>query len=90
LATGHEYLPVGGFSGQVPSTPLSQFVKDVRDGRINHVLVGVRPLTRNPDLRWVLSHCNPAPGAATASRAPLVSYICVPSDAAASVTATSN
>jgi 4-amino-4-deoxy-L-arabinose transferase-like glycosyltransferase len=90
LATGHEYLPVGGFSGQVPSTPLSQFVKDVRDGRINHVLVGVRPLTRNPDLRWVMSHCNPAADSAKSPRAPLVSYICVSSDAAASVTATSN
>jgi len=90
LATGHEYLPVGGFSGQVPSTPLSQFVKDVQEGRINDVLVGVRPPTRNPDLRWVLNHCNPAPVAATSSRAPLVSYICVPSDAAAAVTASSN
>jgi hypothetical protein len=90
LATGHEYLPVGGFSGQVPSTPLSQFVKDVHDGRINYVLVGVRPLTRNPDLRWVMSHCNPAADAAKSPRAPLVSYICVSSDAAASVTATSN
>jgi hypothetical protein len=90
LATGHEYLPVGGFSGQVPSTPLSQFVKDVHEGRINHVLVGVRPLTRNPDLRWVLSHCNPAPVVATSPRAPVVSYLCVPSDAAAAVTAPSN
>jgi hypothetical protein len=92
LATGHEYLPVGGFSGRVPSTPLSQFVKDVQDGRINHVLVGVRPLTRNPDLRWVLGHCNPAPVAATSSNAPspFVSYVCVPSDAPATATATSN
>ena len=53
LATGHEYLPVGGFSGQVPSTPLTQFVRDVHDGRIVHVLVAVQPLTRNPDMRWV-------------------------------------
>ena len=52
---------MGGFSGQVPSTPLAQFVDDVRDGRIDQVLVAVRPPTRNPDLRWVLAHCIQAP-----------------------------
>lgn len=94
LATGREYLPVGGFSGQVPSTPLTQFVADVHDGRINHVLVAVHPATRNPDMRWVLGHCNPAPATAPSSAAPLVtvvggrsygSYVCVPSDAPAPV-----
>ena len=86
LATGREYLPVGGFSGQVPSTPLAQFVKDVRDGRINRVVVGVRPATHNPDMRWVLGHCSPA---GTPSSGGVVngrdyrSYVCVPSDAAA-------
>jgi 4-amino-4-deoxy-L-arabinose transferase-like glycosyltransferase len=92
LATGHEYLPVGGFSGQVPSTPLTQFVRDVHDGRIVKVLVAVRPLTRNPDMRWVLAHCNPDPKNATSSGKPRVidgrsysTYVCVPSDAAAAV-----
>jgi 4-amino-4-deoxy-L-arabinose transferase-like glycosyltransferase len=86
LATGHEYLPVGGFSGQVPSTPLPQFVKDVLGGRVNDVLVAVRPATRNPDMRWVLSHCSPAAAAATSSTngRHYRSYVCVPSDAAAS------
>ena len=95
LATGHEYLPVGGFSGQVPSTPLTQFVTDVRGGRINQVLVAVRPPTRNPDLRWVLSHCSPAPAAATPSSTSFVvngrryrRYVCVPSDATPTPTAT--
>jgi 4-amino-4-deoxy-L-arabinose transferase-like glycosyltransferase len=94
LATGHEYLPVGGFSGQVPSTPLAQFVKDVYEGRIKNVLVAVRPPSRNPDMRWVLSHCGPAPAAANSSGTPTLtngrryhSYACVPSDAAASAPA---
>jgi hypothetical protein len=96
LATGHEYLPVGGFSGQVPSTPLQQFVRDIHDGRIIHVLVAVQPPTRNPDMRWTLSHCDPTPAVATSSRGPFVvngrqyrSYVCVPSDAAAAVTGVS-
>ena len=83
LATGREYLPVGGFSGQVPSTPFEQFVRDVHDGRIVHVLVAVRPPTRNPDMRWVLSHCSPAPGVGTSLRATFVTngrqyrrYVC--------------
>jgi 4-amino-4-deoxy-L-arabinose transferase-like glycosyltransferase len=84
LATGHEYLPVGGFSGQVPSTSLPQFERDVRAGRIQDTLVAVRPATRNPDMRWVLGHCHEA----SASSAPVVTngrayrvYVCVPADA---------
>jgi 4-amino-4-deoxy-L-arabinose transferase-like glycosyltransferase len=98
LATGREYLPVGGFSGQVPATTLAQFVRDVSDGRVNRVLAAVRPASRNPDMRWVLGHCSPAPAPASATRSttPLVrvaegrsyrAYVCVPSDAAAAAPA---
>jgi hypothetical protein len=85
LATGHEYLPVGGFTGQVPSTPLPLFVEWVRTGRIHTVLVAVRPQTRNPDMRWVLANCQSATG--TNARVQVGSrtydrYACVPSDAA--------
>lgn len=95
LATGHEYLPVGGFSGQVPSTTLIQFVRDVRAGRVRDTLVTVRPRTRNPDLRWVLTHCRPA----TTSGGTIVTngkgrgyrlYVCTPADAPAVVTGASN
>jgi 4-amino-4-deoxy-L-arabinose transferase-like glycosyltransferase len=99
LATGREYLPVGGFSGQVPSTPLTKFVEDVRDGRVNQVLVAVRPASRNPDMRWVLGHCSPArtPAAPAPSPTPPVTvidgrsyrtYVCVPSDADAATPVT--
>ena len=40
LATGHEFLAVGGFSGQVPATPLRTFIDDVRRHRVVAVLVG--------------------------------------------------
>lgn len=66
LASGREFLPVGGFSGQVPSTPLHTFIDDVRQGRVVIVLVPVQPLTRNPDMRWVLTHCSAQPGSAAA------------------------
>jgi 4-amino-4-deoxy-L-arabinose transferase-like glycosyltransferase len=86
LASGREFLPVGGFSGQVPSTPLNTFIDDVRLRRVVGVLVPVTPLTRNPDMRWVLEHCSVQNG----PRAKVHTgsgvdrrYICAPADAGA-------
>ena len=84
LATGREYLPVGGFSGQVPSTPLALFVKDVRTGRIRDTLVAVSPAPRNPDMRWALSHCSPTSsnGSQTITGGHQYrTFICAPNDA---------
>ncbi len=86
LASGREFLPVGGFSGQAPSTPLLRFIDDVRHGRIVTVLVHVRPLTRNPDMRWVLAHCSAQTGSAAAVRAGSAvdrRFRCTPADAGA-------
>jgi hypothetical protein len=92
-ATGHEYLPVGGYTGQVPSTPLAQFVAYVRAGRVHDTIVAVRPLTRNPDMRWVIAHCrpvatiaNPTNNTNTTNTTHTVgrnyrSYVCNPADA---------
>ncbi len=57
MATGREYLPVGGFSGRVPVPSLAQFIHYVREGRVGQVTVAVAPLTDNPDMRWVVAHC---------------------------------
>jgi len=57
MATGHEFLPVGGFTGSVPAPSLAEFKRFVAEGRVNRVTATTRPLTRNPDLRWVVSHC---------------------------------
>jgi 4-amino-4-deoxy-L-arabinose transferase-like glycosyltransferase len=84
LATGHEYLPAGGLTGQVPSTSLRQFVQDVRTGRIGQTLVAVHPLTRNPDMRWVLAHCQAVagrPATVHAGGRTYERYLCVPRDA---------
>ena len=87
LASGREFLPVGGFSGQVPSTPLPVFIEDVRHRRVVNVLVPVKPLTRNPDMRWVLAHCSlrTGPGASVHTGTTVDDqYRCAPSDAAGS------
>lgn len=93
LATGHEYLPVGGFSGQVPSTTLTQLVRDVRGGRVRDALVAVRPATRNPDMRWVLGHCHPSTTTTTTTVTngrTYRAYICTPADVPAVVTGTTH
>ena len=84
LATGREFLPVGGFSGEVPSIPLATFLEDVRQQRVAVVLVPMKPLTRNPDMRWVLAHCSAQTGSlATVHTGSAVDrrYVCAPADA---------
>ena len=81
LATGHEYLPVGGFSGQVPSTPLATFVHWVGAGRIHSTLVATRPTTRNPDMRWALAHCARTATTTDNDGRTYRTYICTPGDA---------
>jgi 4-amino-4-deoxy-L-arabinose transferase-like glycosyltransferase len=61
LATGHEFLPVGGFTGRVPTPTLAQFIDDVWRGKVAVVLAAVSPRTRNPDLLWAMSHCRRQP-----------------------------
>jgi len=85
LATGREFLPVGGFSGQVPSTTTAEFVHDVRAGRVADVAVLVRPHTRNPDMAWVLAHCAAVRGRAAGfvdDGRDYRRYACSPGDAA--------
>ena len=64
--TGREFLPVGGFTGRVPSPSLAQFVSDVRAGEVTWVFVAVSPRTRNPDMLWAIAHCPPCPAPQTA------------------------
>ena len=83
LATGREFLPVGGFSGRVPSTPLSTFVADVRAGKVADVSVSVAPPSRNPDMEWVTTHCAPVTGTSGIVRSEgqtMRLYRCSPSD----------
>ena len=58
LATGHEFLPVGGFTGEVSTPTLPQFIRYVAEGRVRFVNVATRPLSRSPDLRWAAAHCS--------------------------------
>jgi 4-amino-4-deoxy-L-arabinose transferase-like glycosyltransferase len=83
LATGHEFLPVGGFSGRVPAPSLAAFIELVAQARVERVTVTTKPLTNAPDLRWVASHCRQY-GASVydpEERAYRSVFYCAPSDA---------
>ncbi len=60
MATGHQFLPVGGFTG-VCRRHRREFKQLVVEGRVRRVTVTTDPLTRAPDLRWVVSHCTRTP-----------------------------
>jgi 4-amino-4-deoxy-L-arabinose transferase-like glycosyltransferase len=82
LATGHEFLPVGGYTGDVSTPTLAQFIHYVAEGRVRFVNVATRPLSRSPDLRWAAAHCAKAgsyyyPDA----RVSFTDFSCVPADA---------
>jgi 4-amino-4-deoxy-L-arabinose transferase-like glycosyltransferase len=85
LQTGREFLPVGGFSGRVPNPTLTQFVDDVRDGKVRSVLAAVSPRTRNPDLLWAIAHCprlpNQKPDTTLHAGRTYVFFVCSPADA---------
>jgi 4-amino-4-deoxy-L-arabinose transferase-like glycosyltransferase len=82
LLTGHEFLPLGGFTGRVPSPTLRQFVNLVAAGQVRRVTVGVRPLTTNADLLWVRAHCRPSGAPYSSDTVGYLRYVCAPTDAA--------
>lgn len=82
LASGREFLPVGGFSGQVPAPSLTQFKRYVSEGRITTVTVATQPLTHARDLKWVASHCRPGERYAVPIEGAIFTvFTCVPGDA---------
>lgn len=54
-ATGQEVLPIGGFSGTIPSPTLGQLQSDIRAGKFHVVLT----LGKSQDARlaWIRAHC---------------------------------
>jgi 4-amino-4-deoxy-L-arabinose transferase-like glycosyltransferase len=83
MATGREFLPVGGFTGRVPAPSLAEFEQFVAEDRVRQVTVTTDPLTRTADLRWVVAHCARTPEHSydAVERASRTVYTCAPADA---------
>jgi 4-amino-4-deoxy-L-arabinose transferase-like glycosyltransferase len=74
--SGQEALPLGGFTGTIPSPTLARVQADVRMGQFHLVIVPARA-HRGPVLRWIVAHCRPVPGIDPALR----TFFCLPPDA---------
>jgi 4-amino-4-deoxy-L-arabinose transferase-like glycosyltransferase len=84
MVTGHEFLPVGGFTGVVPAPTVPQFTRDVAEGRVTRVLVASSPPTSNPVMVWVTRNCaKQTYGESTVTHddATFQRYLCSPADA---------
>ena len=57
LASGREVLPIGGFTGAVPSPTLRQIQVDIFDGRLRLAIVPVEPAGHDPRIVWIRDHC---------------------------------
>jgi len=73
-ASGEEVLPIGGFTGTIPSPTLSQLQADIRAGQFHLVLAYS---TTDPRLAWIAAHCRNV----TKAGATVPSYYCIPADA---------
>jgi 4-amino-4-deoxy-L-arabinose transferase-like glycosyltransferase len=58
LFSGREVLPIGGFTGAVPSPTLSQLQHDIADGSLNIFVLATTPPTPDPRLEWIRTHCH--------------------------------
>jgi 4-amino-4-deoxy-L-arabinose transferase-like glycosyltransferase len=74
-ASGQEALPIGGFTGTIPSPTLGQLQADIRQGQF-HLVLGTGD-ENDPRLRWIAAHCLKLRNASTT----LHNYYCLPSDA---------
>jgi 4-amino-4-deoxy-L-arabinose transferase-like glycosyltransferase len=72
-ASGQEALPIGGFTGTIPSPTLRQLEADVRAGKFHLVLAAG---TADPRLRWIAAHCKHIGRA----KAVVHDYFCLPID----------
>jgi 4-amino-4-deoxy-L-arabinose transferase-like glycosyltransferase len=67
--SGLEALPIGGFTGTIPSPTLSELQADIRSGQFHLVLALT---TTDPRIQWIAAHCRHVGGH---------TYYCVPADA---------
>ncbi|MGH9017722.1 MAG: hypothetical protein ACRDY1_08245, partial [Acidimicrobiales bacterium] len=57
LASGREVLPIGGFTGAVPSPTLTKIRADITFGQVRLAIIPVVPPTSDPRVVWIETHC---------------------------------
>jgi 4-amino-4-deoxy-L-arabinose transferase-like glycosyltransferase len=57
VASGREVLPIGGFTGAIPSPTLKQITFDIAFGQVRLAVVPVTPPSPDPRIVWIRTHC---------------------------------
>jgi hypothetical protein len=57
LASGREVLPIGGFTGAIPSPTLKQIRLDIAFHQVRLAIVPVAPPGHDPRIIWIRTHC---------------------------------
>jgi hypothetical protein len=57
LASGREVLPIGGFTGAIPSPTLREIRADIAFGAVRLAVVPVVPPGDDPRIVWIRTHC---------------------------------
>jgi hypothetical protein len=57
LVSGREVLPIGGFTGAIPSPTLRQIRLDIAFGQVRLAIVPVAPPGHDPRIVWIRTHC---------------------------------
>jgi 4-amino-4-deoxy-L-arabinose transferase-like glycosyltransferase len=57
LESGREVLPIGGFTGAIPSPTLRQIKIDIAFGVVRLAIVPVVPPGTDPRIAWIRTHC---------------------------------
>ncbi|MGB8195917.1 MAG: glycosyltransferase family 39 protein [Acidimicrobiales bacterium] len=79
MVTGREFLPIGGFDGNVPSPTLRQLRHLVDTGRITQVFVPLTPAGHDPRMMWLRKHCLHTYSEPYGKGVEFALYFCVPS-----------
>jgi 4-amino-4-deoxy-L-arabinose transferase-like glycosyltransferase len=58
LESGREVLPIGGFTGAIPSPTLEQIRVDIALGAVRLAIVPVDPPGNDPRIGWIRTHCD--------------------------------
>ena len=56
MMTGHEFLPIGGFTGGAPVPTLGRIEQLAHEGEIQLALVPL-DATNDPRVAWIMQHC---------------------------------
>jgi hypothetical protein len=63
FASGLEVLPIGGFTGRIPSPTLAQLIADVQQGKLLTVLLAADSPGIDERIAWVKANCRLIPTA---------------------------